>query len=70
MLKLTSAGSLYYKMWVGLNRFDPRNNLVLGSVRIGMDCMNLLTVISRYTRVPSYFFPGKIFLGERGFFHG
>jgi len=48
----TSAGSLYYKMWVGLNGFDPRNILVLGGVRIGMGCMNLVTVISRYTRVP------------------
>ena len=26
-------GSLYCKMWAGLNGFDPRNNLVLGSVR-------------------------------------
>ena len=31
-----SAGSSYYKMWVGLNLFDPRNDLVLGGVRIGM----------------------------------
>jgi len=46
---LTSA---YYKMWVGLNGFNPRNDLVLGSVRIGMDCMNLVTVILRYMRVP------------------
>ena len=46
------AGSLYYKMWAGLNGFDPRNNLALGGVRIGMGCMNLVTVISRYTRVP------------------
>ena len=36
----------------GLNGFDPRNDLVLGRVRIGMGCMNLVTVISRYTRVP------------------
>ena len=28
-------GSSYYKMWAGLNGFDPRNDLVLGSVRIG-----------------------------------
>jgi len=40
------------KMRVGLNRFDPRNDLVLSCVRIGMDCMNLVTVISRYTQVP------------------
>ena len=32
----TSAGSSYYKMWTGLNGFDPRNDLVLGYVRIGM----------------------------------
>jgi len=40
-----SAGSLYYKMWAGLDGFDPRNDLVLGGVRIGMGCMNLVTVI-------------------------
>ena len=51
-LPSTSAGSSYYKMWAGLNGFDSRNNLVLSSVRIGMGCMNLVTVISRYTRVP------------------
>ena len=28
-------------MWAGLNGFDPRNNLVPGSVRIDMGCMNL-----------------------------
>jgi len=39
-------------MWAGLNGFDPRTNLELGGVRIGMDCMNLVTVISGYTRVP------------------
>jgi len=33
-------------MWVGLNGFDAKNDLVLGSVRIGMSCMNLVTVIS------------------------
>ena len=43
-----SAGSSYYKMWASLNGFDPRNDLVLGSVRIGMGCMNPVTVISRY----------------------
>ena len=49
----TSVGSLYCKMWVGLNGFDPRNNLVLSGVRIGMGCMNLVIVISRYTWVPN-----------------
>ena len=39
------------KMWAGLNGIDPRNDLVLGGIRIGMGCMNLVTVISRYTRV-------------------
>ena len=54
------AGSSYYKMWAGLNGFDPRNNLALGGVRIGMDCMNLVTVISRYyTRVPVTLSPGN-----------
>jgi len=47
-----SAGSLYYKMWAGLNGFDTRNNLVLNGVRIGMGCMNLVTTISRSTHVP------------------
>ena len=47
-----SAGSSYYKMWAGLKGYDPRNNLALGGVRIGMGCMNLVTVISRYMRVP------------------
>jgi len=41
-----SPGSSYYKMWVGL---DPRNDLVLGGVRIVMGCMSVVTVISRYT---------------------
>ena len=36
------AGCLYYKMCVGLNGFNPRNNLALGGVRIGMGCMNLV----------------------------
>ena len=44
-----SAGSSYYKMWAGLSGFDPRNDLALGVIRIGMGCMNL--VISRYTWV-------------------
>ena len=47
-----TAGSSCYKVWVGLNGFDPRTNFVLGGVRIGMHCMNLVTVISAYTRVP------------------
>jgi len=47
-----SAGRSHYKMWAGLNGFDPRNDLVLGGVRIGMGCMNLVTAISRSTRVP------------------
>ena len=47
-----SAGSSYYKMWAGLNGFDPRKDLVLGRVRIGLGCMNLVTVVSRYTQVP------------------
>ena len=38
-------------MWAGLNGFDPRTDFVLG-VRIGMGCMNLVTVILRYTQVP------------------
>jgi len=46
-----SAGSSRYKMWEGLNVFDPRTTFVLGGVRIGMGCMNLVAVISRYTRV-------------------
>ena len=46
------AGSSYYKMWVGLNGFYPRNKLALGGIRIGMGCMNLVTVISRNTLVP------------------
>jgi len=29
---------------MGLNGFDPRNDLVLGGVRIGMGCMNLVKV--------------------------
>ena len=33
-------------------QFDPRNDLVLGSIRIGMGCMNLVTVISRCIWVP------------------
>ena len=43
-----SAGKMYYKMWAGLNTFDP---LVLSGVKISMDCMNLVIVTSRYTRV-------------------
>ena len=33
------------KMWAGLNGIDPRNDLVLGGIRIGINCMNLVTVI-------------------------
>jgi len=44
-----SAGRAYYKMWAALNGFNPRNDLVQIGVRIGMGCMNLVTVIS--TRV-------------------
>jgi len=32
--------------------FDPRTTFVLGGVRIGIGCMNLVAAISRYTRVP------------------
>ena len=46
------CNSSYYKMWAGFKRFDPRNNLVLGGVRVGTGCMNLFTAISKYTRVP------------------
>ena len=35
------AGSSYYKMWAGLNGFDPGNNLALDGVRIAMGCINL-----------------------------
>jgi len=38
-------------MWTDLNRFHPRNNLVLGGISIGMGYMNLVTAISRYTWV-------------------
>ena len=48
----SSVGSSYYKMWAGLNGFDPRNDLVLGWVGIGRGCMNLVTGISRYTWGP------------------
>jgi len=41
-----------YKMWAGLNGFDSRNDFVLGNVRIGNGCMNVVTVISRYMWVP------------------
>ena len=45
------VGSSCYKIWAGLNGFDPRTDFVLGGERIGMDCMNPVTVISRYTQV-------------------
>ena len=48
-MRFASAGSSYYKMWAGLNGFDPRNDLVLGGIRVGM---GLVTAISGYTRVP------------------
>jgi len=35
----------------GSDGFNPRTDFVLGGVRIGMDCMNLVTVISGYTWV-------------------
>ena len=44
-------------MWAGLNGFDPRTDFMLGSVRIGMGCMNLVTVISGYTWVPVTLIP-------------
>jgi len=37
------------QIWMGS---IPEPTFVLGGVRIGMGCMNLVTVISRYTRVP------------------
>ena len=36
-------------MWAVLNRFNPRNDLVLSGIGIGMDCMNLIT---SYMQVP------------------
>ena len=38
-----------------VGRYDwvrSQNDSMLGGVRIGMDCMNLVTAISRYTHVP------------------
>jgi len=43
------SGISYYN---GSEWFDPRNDLVLGGVRIGMGCMNLVTAISRSMWVP------------------
>ena len=40
-----------------MGSIDPRTDFGLGGVRIGMGCMNLVTVISRYTR-PVASFPG------------
>ena len=40
-----AAGSSCYKMWAGLNGFDPRTDFVLGGVRIGIDCMNLVILV-------------------------
>ena len=31
-------------MWAGLNRFEPGTDFELDNVRIGMGCMNLVTV--------------------------
>ena len=39
----TSAGSLSFKKWASLNRFESSTNFVLGGVRIGMACMNKVT---------------------------
>ena len=36
--------SLYHKMWAGLNGFDPRNDLVLGSVRIVRQYSNITSI--------------------------
>jgi len=60
-----------YKMWAGLNGFDPRTDFVLGGVRVGMDCINLVTVISEYTQVPvtlssTFFGTMHTILFERG----
>ena len=44
-----STGGSHYKMWAGLNRFDPPNYFALGGAEIGMGCTNVVTVISRYT---------------------
>ena len=38
----------------------PKTDFVLGGVRIGMGCMNLVTVISGYTWVPVTLIGGKI----------
>jgi len=37
---------VFMYMWVGLNRFEPSTNFELDNVRIGMGCMNLVTVIT------------------------
>ena len=47
-----SAGSSYYIMWVRLFGFHPQKQLTVGGVRIGMGYVNVVTAISRYTRVP------------------
>ena len=36
-------------MWAGLNRFEPGTNFKQANVRIGMGCMNQVTVIARHT---------------------
>ena len=35
-------------MWADLNGFDPRTEFVLGCVRIGMGCMNLVSYFKVY----------------------
>ena len=37
-----SAGSLFFKKWVSLNRFESSTNSVLGSIRTGMGYMILV----------------------------
>ena len=37
---------LYFKVWAGLNGFEPNTKFKLGSMRISMGCMNLVTVIA------------------------
>jgi len=32
-------------MWAGLNRFKPSTDFELNNVKIGMGCMNLVTVL-------------------------
>ena len=39
-------------IWAGLNRFEPSTDFKLDNVRIGMGCMNLVTVITWHMWVP------------------